>query len=346
MVAVGPIDSIDECRALLGNGSRSFAAAARLLPAGVRDSAIALYAFCRLADDAIDLAPPERHATALAWLHERLDRAYAGRPMAIPADRAMADVVARHGIPRALPAALLEGFAWDAAGRRYGDLAALEAYAVRVAGTVGTMMAVIMGVREPAALARACDLGVAMQYSNIARDVGEDARCGRLYLPADWLAEAGVDAEAWLARPYFSPAIGAVVARLLAEADRLYARADQGIAALPLSCRPGIRAARLLYAEIGHQVARAGFDSVSRRAVVSGRRKVWVLARRLAVPVGRGDAHPSLDSARFLMEAVAATPWDAPAGPAGSRLAPLRYADERAGWVIDLFARLEERATR
>jgi phytoene synthase len=147
----------------------------------VRDSATALYAFCRLADDAIDEGDTETGARtrALATLAQRLDAAYTGRPHDDPADRAFAQIVAQHHIPRAVPEALLEGFAWDLQGRRYETLADLHDYAARVAGTVGVMMAMLMGVRAPAALARACDLGIAMQLTNIARDVGEDARAGR-----------------------------------------------------------------------------------------------------------------------------------------------------------------------
>ncbi|MBV8868968.1 MAG: squalene/phytoene synthase family protein, partial [Acetobacteraceae bacterium] len=156
------------CRALLRGGSRSFSLASGLLPRRVRDPAVALYAFCRLADDAIDR--DKGGAAALARLRERLERAYAGRPMPIPADRALARVVARFAIPFALPHALLEGLAWDAEARRYETLDELTAYAIRVAGAVGEMMALVMGVRAPETLARACDLGVAMQFSNIARD--------------------------------------------------------------------------------------------------------------------------------------------------------------------------------
>jgi 15-cis-phytoene synthase len=139
--------------------------------------------------------------------------AYRGTPLPLPADRAFAETVARFDIPRAIPAALLEGLAWDAESRRYATLADLHAYAARVAGTVGVMMALVMGVREPAALARACDLGAAMQLTNIARDIGEDARAGRLYLPLEWLAEAGIDADAFLADPRFTPALGGVKRR-------------------------------------------------------------------------------------------------------------------------------------
>ncbi len=309
-------EDLATCRALLKGGSRSFHAAGKLLPDAVHGPAGAIYAFCRLADDEIDNAidndspmgsgPNPNPAEALARLRHRLERAYAGAPLPIAVDRAFADVVRRHAIPRALPEALLEGFAWDAAGRTYETLEDVLAYAARVAGSVGAMMTVLMDRRAPETVSRACDLGVAMQLSNIARDVGEDARAGRLYLPRAWLREQGIDPEAWLARPVFTPELGRVVSRLLAVADHLYARADDGIAHLPLACRPGIGAARLLYAEIGRQVARHGGDSVSRRAVVSGRRKLALLGQALFAALLPAAAKPAppLAQTLFLIEAV------------------------------------------
>ena len=324
------------CRALLRTGSRTFFAASHLLPKSVREPATALYAFCRLADDAVDLDTGQDRSrrAVLQRLKERLDRAYRGVPLPLPADRAFAETVARFDIPREIPAALLEGLAWDAEGRRYADLAALHAYAARVAGTVGVMMALVMGVREPTALARACDLGAAMQLTNIARDIGEDARAGRLYLPLDWLAEAGIDPDAFLADPRFTPALGGLVGRLLAEASRLYRAGEAGIAALPLACRPGIGAAGLLYAEIGREVARRGYDSVGGRAVVSGRTKLALLARA-ATPARRQDdcgAWPLIEEARFLIEAVTPHP----------RLPRRRYG-ERVLWALDLIQQAERR---
>ncbi len=323
------------CRALLRGGSRTFFAASLLLPARVRDPACAIYAFCRLADDAIDLdADP---AAALARLHDRLDRAYAGRPHAIAADRAFAEAVAHHAIPRALPEALLDGFLWDAEMRRYPDLATLHGYAARVAGTVGLMMALLMGSHDPHVLARACDLGVAMQLTNIARDVGEDALAGRLYLPLDWLAAVGVDPDAFLAAPRFTPALGTVIAALLAEADRLYRRAEAGIARLPASCRAGIGAARLIYAEIGREVERHGGNSVDRRAVVPTRRKLALLAasaaRTASWSTARLDDEP-LPATRFLVEAALAVPRH---GRSRNDL------DSRIAWLVGLYDRLERR---
>jgi phytoene synthase len=330
------------CRALLRNGSRSFLAASKLLPQGVRDSAIALYAFCREADDAIDLT--DDPDAGLAWLQERLVLAYERRPLPIAADRALSDIVARFGIPQELPAALLEGFAWDAEGRRYEDIDGVIDYSVRVAGSVGAMMAVLMGARAPEAIARACDLGVAMQLSNIARDVGEDARNGRLYLPLQWLREHGVDPDAWLERPHFTPAIGAVVQRLLDTADALYDRAAIGVARLPLGCRPGIMAARYIYAEIGREVARRRFDSVASRAVVHPGRKAIGFARALAAsarPAARVSIAP-LQQACFLVDAVAAAPHP-------NVVARLSWVPEqtnsalegRVAWLVGLCERLD-----
>jgi 15-cis-phytoene synthase len=329
-----------ECRDLLRGGSRSFFVASLLLPPRVRGPASALYAFCRQADDAVDLGGDV--AAALAALHDRLDRVYAGQPLPLPADCALAEVVARFAIPRTLPEALLEGFAWDAAGRQYHTLSELYAYAVRVAGSVGMMMALVMARTAPEILARACDLGVAMQLTNIARDVGEDARAGRLYLPRAWLKRVGVDPEAWLANPAFSGPLGQVVARLLRTAEALYRRADAGIARLPSDCRPGIRAARRLYSGIGREVAACGFDSVSRRAVVPLRHKAWLLPGALlghAVAAQQAGEAP-LPQAGYLIEATTrAIRWRE---PDRDRLPRWNLAD-RTVWVIELLLEVEQR---
>ncbi len=314
------------CRASLQHNSKTFHAASLLLPQRVREPATVLYGFCRLADDAVD--EQGGRSEAIARLRERLDRVYAGQPLTVPSDRALAAVVAAYAVPRALPDFLIEGLAWDVEGRSYETLEDLHAYAARVAGAVGAMMGLLMETRSPAALARACDLGVAMQLSNIARDVGDDARNGRLYLPRAWLREAGVDPASWLARPAPDARVDAVVLRLLAEADRLYVRANAGVGSLPLDCRPGINAARLLYAGIGHEVRRAGGDGVRRRARVPGWRKAALLARAATSlwPSQAALHAPALAANQPLLDAVAAAPT---VGRQGS-----------AEFVVDLFTRL------
>lgn len=327
------------CRAAIRVGSKTFHAASLLLPRRIRSSALALYAFCREADDAIDRSAEPLQA--LAGLQRRLDLAYRGEPIDNPADRALAAVVAQFEIPQVLPAALLEGFAWDATAREYHDLGSLRAYGVRVAGTVGVMMSLLMGVRAAGALARAADLGVAMQLSNIARDVGEDARMGRLYLPRDWLREAGIDPEEWLRSPHFEPRLGGVIDRLLAEASRLYERAAAGIDELPVECRPAIHAARLMYAAIGREVSRRGGDSVSSRAVVSARRKLFLLAEALIAATRRngGAEHAVLPEAQYLLDAIAR--HDALRGVAGDPLVAGTLFERELARVLGVFERLE-----
>lgn len=329
---VSPAD-LAQCRQMIREGSRTFYTASLLLPQRVCDAARSLYAFCRVADDLVDRSPDSR--SAVDQLLARLDAIYRGEPGDDPADRAFADVSLRFAIPREIPEALIEGFAWDASGRRYESIADLHGYAVRVAGTVGAMMSLIMQVRDPYAIARACDLGVAMQLTNIARDVGEDARNGRLYLPLNWLAEAGLDGDAVLAAPRHSPALAAVIARLLAGADVLYARSLTGIAMLPGGCRPSIHAARLLYADIGRAVEANGHDSINARAVVSAPRKLQLLGAALAASLGRPPQSglAALPEAQFLVDAV---------GRAGEAQRPPRTLDERAQWLTDLFTRLEK----
>jgi phytoene synthase len=323
------------CRRALRTGSKSFAAASLLLPSGLREASTALYAFCRLSDDLVD--EEGGSARAIADLRDRLRRAYDGCPADDPVDRAFADMVLRFALPRALPEALIDGLAWDVEGVSCEGISDLYAYAARVAGSVGAMMTVLMGVRDPAMLARACDLGVAMQLTNIARDVGEDARAGRLYLPRSWLRDEGVDPEAWLRRPAFTPAIGAVVARLLRLADRLYKRADSGIGGLPASCRPAIFAARYLYREIGQEVARRGYDSVSARAHVPGARKIALIGRALARASAGGapkSGLPPLRETAYLVQAAAQ-----PAGAARD----LGRISGRILWVAELFVSLDSR---
>ncbi len=332
------------CREMLRGGSRTFFAASLVLPGSVRKPAAGLYAFCRMADDAIDQGTDR--AAALRELHVRLEGIYAGMPGECAADRAFGDCVARYAIPKAYPLALLEGFSWDAALRRYETLSELTAYAVRVAGTVGVMMAMVMGVRDAQLLARACDLGVAMQLTNIARDVGEDARCGRLYLPLQWLRDVGIEPETWLAKPAFSRELGTVVERLLATAEELYVRSESGLANLATSLRPGMYAARLLYAEIGREVARLEYDSVNRRAFVSWRRKARILADAVVTAAASnslGPAAGALPEAQFLLRGAASSRSDLPAIPLESarRRARRPGIEERVVWLIDLFERLE-----
>jgi len=316
----------EACRRILRAGSKSFYASSLFLPPAVRPPVYALYAFCRVADDEIDIG-----GGAVATLRARLRLAYEGRPLDTPVDRAFSATVLAHQIPHDLPEALLAGFEWDRAQTRYRTLSDVRAYGARVAGSVGAMMTLVMGAASAEALARACDLGVAMQLTNIARDVGEDAREQRLYLPLDWFDQAGLDPDAWLRAPVFNESIAGMVRRLLEEAERLYARAEPGIALLPLAARPAIRAASRIYAEIGAKVADRGYDSVNARASIGSLHKAVLLAQALRGGPSIEDlAAPPLEETAFLVSA-SARETDVP--PRGLRNRVIR--------VIALIERLE-----
>ena len=334
--------NLSQCRHLLRTGSRSFHAASMVLPRSMRDPATALYAFCRLADDAIDGGGDTPRELRL--LQGRLERLYFGLPDDHPADRAFAEIVRQFDIPSALPLALLEGFEWDSQSRQYETLEDLCGYASRVAGSVGVMMTLLMRQRDHLVLARASDLGIAMQLTNIARDVGEDARAGRLYLPLRWLREAGIDPDAFLRNPEFSPALASVVQQLLCAAKALYDRAALGISRLPSPCRLGIHTARMLYSEIGNEVARRNYDSVSQRAVVPRGKKLRALAGAAAACFASPQIlnHPPLPEAQFLINAV--SPLRVPVQARASDLKPAWWnLGARALRLIELFERIERR---
>lgn len=323
------------CAALIRGGSRSFFAASLLLPKRFRRPVYALYAFCRLSDDDVDRA--ENPARAVIRQRERLGAVYGEAPLAHPVDREFRKAVHAYGVPRALPDALIEGFAWDAAGRRYRDLPDLVQYAVRVAGSVGVMMALIMGARRRDAFARASDLGVAMQLTNIARDVGEDARAGRLYLPERWLEREGVESAAWLARPRFDARIARVIERVLDAADGFYDRGRAGVDFLPPDCRTAIVSAADIYQAIGDEIKKRGYNSLDERARTGAARKLALIAHAATAPnfSAVSPTAPPHAAARFLIDAtpeedVAATP-------------PFETAGGPMERTLDLLMRLERR---
>lgn len=317
-------DDLAVCTALLREGSKSFALAQRLLPAALKGPVTALYAFCRQADDAIDEA--DNASGALAALHVRLDRIFSGVNLASPVDRALSHAVQAYALPRSVFDAMLEGFAWDAQGRSYETLSDVIAYSARVASTVGILMTLMMGRREPWVLGRAAELGVAMQLTNIARDVGADRALGRVYLPGAWfrpygmtaadiIASAPVIAAGGEACPAQTPqrihnAVAAGTARLLACAEPLYGRADSALGALPWRCRFAIDAAARIYRDIGRSLHKQRYDSLHQRAWVRLPRKLWLVMGAVSRQLYRSIwpvkpyLYQTLPELQFLIDAV------------------------------------------
>ena len=274
----------EAARQVLATQSKSFALATKLLPPYVASNVVVLYAYCRRADDAVDLAAPEEQPERLQALREELDRVYRPVPVAEPDLAAFQQVVHDCEIPRVYVDELLAGMQMDVEAVDYATLDDLALYAHRVAGVVGLMMCHVMGVRTPGALENAAHLGIGMQLTNIARDVLEDWQRGRLYLPDELLAPYGAgDLRQRLGEPAFPVEYAASVARatadLLERADAYYASGDAGMPHLSLRCGLAVRTARHVYSAIGDRVRAQGCDPLAGRAVVPGRRKLLLAAR-------------------------------------------------------------------
>ena len=267
---------VAESQAAIAAGSQSFAAAAKLMPAGIREDTVMLYAWCRHADDVVDGQelgstpqaggdPAERLARLKADTMEAL---HGSGPVSAPF-AALRAGARRHDFPDRWPMDLIDGFAMDVQGRHYRTLNDTLDYSYHVAGVVGVMMARVMGVRDQAVLDRACDLGLAFQLTNIARDVIDDARIGRLYLPGDWLEETGASVEGNIP----SPRLYGVILRLLDAAEPYYASAFAGLPALPARCAWSIAAAARIYRAIGTRIRRGGPEAYRQRIGTSGAAK-------------------------------------------------------------------------
>jgi phytoene synthase len=282
---------LETAHAAIARGSKSFALASRLFDGPTRDRATLLYAWCRHCDDVIDGqwlgegahdwggTPGER----LALLRRLTDAALAGEATGEPAFEALARVAAETRLPRRYPHDLLEGFRLDVEWREVADAEALLTYCYHVAGCVGVMMALVMGVSpdDHATLARASDLGLSFQLNNIARDVAEDAARGRCYLPADWLAAEGLTA-ADHAAPEHRPALHRVVTRLVDLAERYEASAAHGVPALRNRQAWAVLSAAQIYGDIGRKVRGRGPEALDSRAYT--RRRDKLIAVALAAP--------------------------------------------------------------
>lgn len=277
---------IELCRRTIAQHSKSFALASRLLPQPCRDDAVVLYAWCRAADDAVDLAGAEQQPRALDRLRADLDSVYRGDGQSDPVLAAFQHVADCRGIPREYPEELLRGMEMDVANTRYATLQQLFLYCFRVAGVVGLMMCHVMGVRERRALRHAAHLGMAMQLTNICRDVVEDWQRGRLYIPEDVLAAsgaAGLRAELGQPLPDASRApVARAVRALLAEAERLYRSGDVGLPMLSWRTAFAARTARWIYADIGKRIARREHDVFAGRAYVPAAEKLLLVLSALS----------------------------------------------------------------
>ena len=280
-------------------GSKSFSTASRLFDPATRRSAVMLYAWCRHCDDVIDgqelgfgQTEGERaDAACLAELRETTRRAYAGETMESPPFAAFQQVVLTHRIPECYPMDHLDGYAMDVHRHRYETLEDTLTYCYRVAGVVGVMMAMVMGVRDEPTLDRACDLGLAFQLTNIARDIVEDAGIGRCYLPAEWLREAGIPGDK-IADLSHRDALAGLAERLVDLAEPYYQSAKGGLNALPLRSAWAIATAHGVYREIGIKVKAQGARAWDARVSTSRTDKLRLLAQGSAMALSSRTGTP------------------------------------------------------
>lgn len=277
---------VNFARDSIARGSKSFAMASRLFDRQTRERAWLLYAWCRRCDD---LADGQEHggemeavadpAARLTLIRERTALAFAGEPTGDPAFDAFGVVAAECGLTPAMAQDVTEGFALDAAGWGPRSEDDLDRYCYHVAGAVGVMMAIVMGVSrdDKAALDRACDLGMAFQLANIARDIAEDDAAGRCYLPDEWQARLDIGPGEYL-RPHNRPRLTLMARWLCDEAAQYEASARVGAVTLPFRARWAVLAAAGIYGDIARKVKAAGDHAWDHRIYTKRREKIaWVV---------------------------------------------------------------------
>lgn len=274
-----------KCQEAMRRGSLSFYLASRLLPREQRLSVFRLYMWCRYCDDQIDQASLQGQSDQLpqilAQLREQTWSCFERRDQSHPVFQAFARLVRHHHIPKEYPMQLLEGMEMDIQGYHYRSMSDLLLYCYRVAGTVGLMSCHIFGIRDEQALAHADAMGRAMQLTNIARDIIDDASLARVYIPDDWFDGAALSPQEILQLKDRSVLVP-LAARLIDEAERLYQDGEQGLIHLPWQCALAVSAARHIYSEIGVRVRVQGAHAWDTRTWIPTGRKLWLLSHALA----------------------------------------------------------------
>lgn len=276
--------SYERAEEVTATWARSFHFASRFLPDEKKRAIFALYDYCRHADNLVDLRG-ERPVAAvqadLAELDALVRRLHAGEASEDPRWLALHDTLARHPVPLAPLTDLLVGVAMDLEPVEFEDFATLERYSRHVAGGVGLMLGPVLGAPTDAFTDPGVGLGIAMQLTNVLRDVGEDLDRGRVYLPREELARFGLDRAA-LERREVTPAFVELMRFQIERARRYYRHADAVIPLFPADgSRLAVRLMQRAYATILERIEDNGYDVFRRRAYTSTPRKIMILARTL-----------------------------------------------------------------
>ena len=289
---------VDESGRIIAQGSKSFRFASQIFDRETRERSWLLYAWCRACDDITDgqtlghdAVSPTNPDERIAFLRDRTGDALAGRATGLAAFDALALVAAECAIPADLPADHLAGFARDAAGWTPANEEELLSYCYQVAGAVGVMMAHVMGVAasEKDTLNRAADLGIAFQLANIARDVVDDAKVGRLYLPTAWLVAEGIPAGE-IAEAKHRPALARIARRLGDLADRYRLSSKVGAARLPFRSRWAVLSAARIYGAVAERAIELGEQAWDRRISIPRREKFALVLAALSDSLVKPEA--------------------------------------------------------
>lgn len=276
---IGREEAYDYCRDVTARFARTFYFASHFLTPRKRRSCYAVYAFCRYVDDLADEYGAEGAEEAIVRWREDLRRVYAGEQVDAPELIAWGDVLHRYDIPLRLPEELIEGCLSDLRPSiRYDTFDELYGYCYRVASVVGLMTSRIFGYDDVTAEERAVDLGIAMQLTNILRDVAEDAADNRIYLPLEEIRAAGLSEEE-IVRGEMSSEFRRFMALQIERARLYYRSADEGIAMLEPDSRLTVRLMSHNYAGILEAIEARNYDVFSGRASVSLRRKIFSVPR-------------------------------------------------------------------
>ncbi|MFN0117499.1 MAG: phytoene/squalene synthase family protein [Elusimicrobiota bacterium] len=282
--------ALPTCEQLITQGSKSFSLAARVFPKETRQAAFALYSWCRHCDDVIDESilgmkttpsnPSDRGVKdkLLKDLVEKTKLAYTDYVFSDPIFFSFQYVVKKYHIPIEYPLDLLEGMKMDISHQEYKTISDLEKYCYCVAGTVGLMMSHIMGLSDEKALKNACDMGIAMQLTNIARDIREDFEMNRIYVPLDWLKKENIPAEKLLDLEQRAKLV-TIAKNLVNEAESFYESGDNGLNSLSFQAACAVSSAREVYSQIGKQVVQKGPQAFQERTIVSLPVKIFVMLK-------------------------------------------------------------------
>ena len=270
-----PVNPDEYCQQMAAQSGSSFYYSFLFLPPQRRRAITALYAFCREVDDVVDECTDANVArTKLAWWRQELARLYAGAPQH-PVTRALAPAIQPFGIKHEHLAEIVDGMEMDLSQNRYPDFAALEQYCHRVAGVVGLLAASIFGYRDERTLAYAHTLGLAFQLTNIIRDVGEDSRKGRIYLPLSELAQFEVSA-ADILHARQSENFARLMQFQIERAERYYSAALEQLPEVDRKAqRPGLVMAAI-YRALLEEIVAEGCKVLTQRTALTPVRKLWI----------------------------------------------------------------------